>query len=566
LHRQILHLRRLKEETGMARAFAYLSCVAFLSGLAFGQSTEAKPVFEIADVHVSALTRNPFMRRPVVRRGRYEIRFATMVDLIKTAYGIDAARVVGGPTWLENDTFDVIAKAPEGTTPETAKPLLQSLLADRFKLAVHNDTRSVPAYALKIGKHDPAKESRGPLREAAGSGDTGCKFTPPAPGGAPIGPPVFLYSCSNMTMPAFVEALRTTIFLAPQYLNERVVVDETELKGGWDFDLKMTPRGMLGPNGLLGGTITLFDAVENVGLKLDPAEVPLPVIVVDSVNQKPTANLPDVAESLHIAAIPTEFEVAKITPTAPDFRGMRFQNQAGGRVTITGATLKFLIEQAWDLTDEMLAGAPKWMDSDRYDIVAKATVAGTEMDIDDLWPMLRALLVDRFALTTRTEQRPVTAYTLVAVKPKMKNADPRSRVKYKEGPGSDGKDPRDKNPLLSRLVTCQNMTMAQFADKLKSIAPGYIHTPVLDATGLEGGYDFTISFSAAGLARTGTGRGGGEPGQPAPTEAVPAASDPNGTITLFEAIEKQLGLKLQAQKRPIPVLVIDHVDQKPAEN
>ena len=109
--------------------------------------------------------------------------------------------------------------------------------------------------------------------------------------------------------------------------------------------------------------------------------------------------------------------------------------------------------------------------------------------------------------------------------------------------------------------------------KLKTIAPGYIHTPVLDATGLEGGYDFTLSFSAVGLTRLagGAGRGGPGPGGPPPgllTSGDPsaAASDPNGAITLFEAVEKQLGLKLQAQKRPVPVLVIDHAEQKPTEN
>jgi uncharacterized protein (TIGR03435 family) len=288
---------------------------------------------------------------------------------------------------------------------------------------------------------------------------------------------------------------------------------------------------------------------------------------VDSVNQKPTANSPGVAEKLHLPPPPTEFEVADLKPSAPDFRGMMLRIQPGGRVNIQGVPVKFLIEQAWDLTDDMVAGMPKWMDTDRYDIVAKAPVA--DVDIDEMWTMLRALVVERFQLATHIEQRPLTAYTLVAVKPKMKKADPASRTKYKEGPGADGKDPRDKTPILSRLVTCQNMTMARFAEKLKDIAPGYIHSPVLDATGLEGGYDFTLSFSAAGLTRAPVG---GAPGLgPAPPGSTPgdsgvAASDPNGAVTLFEAIEKQLGLKLEATKRPVSVLVIDHAEQKPTEN
>jgi uncharacterized protein (TIGR03435 family) len=247
------------------------------------------------------------------------------------------------------------------------------------------------------------------------------------------------------------------------------------------------------------------------------------------------------------------------------------QIQPGGRVNIAGIPLKFLIEQAWDVTDDMLIGAPKWFDTDRYDIVAKAPAGGPDLDIDELWLMVRALLKERFMIAAHTEERPETAYTLVAVKPKLKKADPASRTKYKEGPAADGKDPRDKNPILSRLVTCQNMTMARFAAKLKDIAPGYIHSPVLDSTGLEGGYDFTLIFSAVGLTRVmGPPAGPGGPGVPGapppPGDVAAAASDPTGAVTLFEAIEKQLGLKLEAQKRPVSVLVIDHAEQKPTEN
>lgn len=565
----------------MTRAFATLSIAAVvLSAGAFSQTTPTPPAasqttFEIADVHVSPPARNPGLRGPMLRRGLYEIRSATMLDLIRTAYGIDAERVVGGPTWLENDRFDLFAKPPEGTTAETAKPMLQALLADRFKLVLHNDNRSVLAYAVKVGK-------RPLLKPSDGSGDSGCKFTfppppaPPAPGGPPPPPPVFSYACTNMTMAKFAEALTTTIFTARQFLNGRVVVDETELKGAWNFDLKLTPRGMITPAGPVVGSISLFDAVDQqLGLKLDPVEVPMSVIVVDGVNQKPSANAPQVTENLHLPPPPTEFEVADLKPTDPDQRRMMFQIQPGGRVNIAGVPLKFLIEQAWNVTDDMVSGMPKWMESDRYDIVAKSPVP--DLDFDDVLIMLRALVTERFKMTTHTEDRPVTAYTLVAVKPKMKKADPTSRTKYKEGPAADGKDPRDKTPILSRLVTCQNMTMAQFAEKLKDIAPGYIHTPVLDGTGLEGGYDFTLSFSAVGLTRAIPGMGGapvapggpgpGGPGGPASSTADGiAASDPNGAVTLFEAVEKQLGLKLEATKRPVPVLVIDHAEQKPTEN
>jgi uncharacterized protein (TIGR03435 family) len=536
----------------MTRALASLSIAAAL----FGQTTETKPTFEVANIRVSPPARNPFMRGPFLRAGLYTIRFATMVDLIRTAYGVEAERVVGGPIWLENDTFDVIAKPPAGSTLETAKPMLKALLADRFQLAVHDDSRPVPAYAVKAGKHTLLKPSEG-------SGSAACKsIARSAVGGSPSAP-LFAYSCTHMTMANFAEALTTSIFLAPQYLNGRVVVDESELKGAWNFDLKFTPRGMVTPAGPVPGSLSLFDAVDRqLGLRLDAVEVPMPVIVVDSVNQKPAPNLPDVTEKLRLPPPPTEFEVADLKPTPTDFRGRMLQIQPGGRVNIAGMPVKFLIEQAWELTDDTLEGAPKWMDSDRYDLVAKAPIP--DLDIDDVWTMLRALIVERFQLKTHTEDRPVTAYTLVAVKPKMKKADPASRMKYKEGPAADGKDPRNATPILSRLVTYQNMTMAQFAEKLKDIAPGYIHTPVLDATGLEGGYDFTLSFSAVGLTQRPAGQANGPVAQPGDVAA--AASDPTGAVTLFEAIEKQLGLKLEAKKRPVPVLVIDHAEQKPTDN
>ena len=81
----------------------------------------------------------------MIRGRRYELRMATMVDLIRIAYGVDANNVVGGPGWLDTDHFDVIARAPGGTSNESAKLMLQSLLTDRFKLEVHNDTRPLVA-------------------------------------------------------------------------------------------------------------------------------------------------------------------------------------------------------------------------------------------------------------------------------------------------------------------------------------------------------------------------------------------------------------------------------------
>jgi uncharacterized protein (TIGR03435 family) len=173
-------------------------------------------------------------------------------------------------------------------------------------------------------------------------------------------------------------------------------------------------------------------------------------------------------------------------------------------------------------------------------------------DNESAWLMMRALLEDRFKLKMHKEERPLTAWRLVAVKPKMKKADPSERTKTAEGPGADGKDPRTAMPSRSRLVMFQNVTMDQFADRLEGIS-AYRSTPVINATNLEGSYDFTINFSPVGMAGPLPGGGGGRGGPAGPEAIGPAgpgglgpvtsdAAEPNGAITLFEDFE-QLGIR-----------------------
>jgi uncharacterized protein (TIGR03435 family) len=118
------------------------------------------------------------------------------------------------------------------------------------------------------------------------------------------------------------------------------------------------------------------------------------------------------------------------------------------------------------------------------------------------------------------------------------------------------------------MVTVKNMTMSQFAEDLQRMANGYIRVPVEDKTGIEGAYDFTLTFTPIGLLNGGpggAGRGGDGPAQ-GPPGASAAASDPSGGLSLFDAVNKQLGLKLEMRKRTLPVLVIDHVEQNPTDN
>src|SRR5205085_8737256 len=121
----------------MRQVFAAAALV-LCSGLGYAQAPANSPKFDAADISVRArtgTTNQPTMTGGVLRGGRYDLRNATMVDLISMAYGItDRDLVAGGPAWLERNRFDIAAKAPQGTSSPDVRRMLQNLLADRFKL------------------------------------------------------------------------------------------------------------------------------------------------------------------------------------------------------------------------------------------------------------------------------------------------------------------------------------------------------------------------------------------------------------------------------------------------
>ena len=545
----------------MRRALTVLAAVAsIVSGTSspLAQSSARKPAFEAADVYVWARTSNPnpVMTGGVLRGGRYDLRRATLLDLIATAYGVNAEVVLGGPNWLERDRFDIIAKAPQTTSAEALRLMLQDLLAERFGLVVRNDRKDLPGFALTVGP------GRHKLKEAAGGpgGAVGCEGVPQTPEPGTI--PHTAVSCRGITMDVFAQQLRT---MAGAYV-ERPVTDATNLKGAWDFDLKWTPRAQLAQAGSDG--ISMPDAIEKqLGLKLEARGISQPVITVVSVNQKPTDNPSGVAQNLP-APPPAEFDVADIKLSPPDAGNPIGRLQPGGRLNFQNVVLSGLIRVAWDINDPRLLAGPRWLDDTKVTVIARTSsealggsADGIQLDIDVIRLMLQTLLKERFRMTTHVEDRPVDAFTLFPDKPKLAKADPSNRASCKNGPALNARDPRSSNPILSRLVTCRNMTMAQLAEELPRIASGYLTMPVTDATGLEGNWDFTLNFAPAGVAQVTPGRGGD-----AGVVAVPLSSDPTGAVSIFDALRKQLGLKLEMRKRPMPVLVIDQMDRKPIDN
>jgi len=551
----------------MPRAVFGTLLLSFAALLAFAQTGDAPPAFAAADVRVSPKVQNQFVRTGPVRAGRYEVKQATMVDLIHLAYEIDPDKVLGGPSWLEMNRFDVIAKVPEGSAPDAVKPMLQTLLAERFKLVIHKETKPLPTFALVAGKKPQ-------LKPADGTEETGCKPQSSGGGAGTIavmmggadGPTRLVfgpggtvqYVCRNMTMAAFVAGL-PRMFGASNALGPNPILDETGLKGGWNFDLRWSAFNFFGPMENQGERVSLFEAVEKqLGLKLEERHVPTPVMVVDSVDQKPSENPPGTSDILPVVAPPTEFEVASVKPAEPGGRGMGFRPMSGGRFTATNMPLRLIISQAFLDSPDEIVGLPAWADSERFDITAKVAgdgPVGQGADREAVAPMLRSLLAERFGLKYHTEDRQIAAYSLTGNKPKMKKADPASRTFCKDKPAPPG------SPPATRILACQNIGMAQFAERLQYMSPE-LNWPVADATEIEGTWDFTLTFSM-NFGMPMIARGGGDSVSAAGPAAPP---DPSGGLNIFEAVEKELGLKLEKQKRTEKVIVIDHLEQKPTEN
>jgi uncharacterized protein (TIGR03435 family) len=515
----------------------------------------------LADVHPSphsfAFT---YFRALPPNNGRYELRQGTLLDLIVMAYGIERTNVFGGPAWLDYNRFDVVLQVPANATRDSANLALRAVLADRFHLVSHLDTKPLPALLLTSGKGEPK------FKPAADTtADSGCQYQRPdgpPPGPGTPQPTTFKFQCRNITMEKYAQNLR--MYSGPE--TKRPVVDSTGLKGAFDFDITYA----LMPN---GRGLAYADAVEKqLGLKIAPGDAPQPVVAVDSALETPTPNPSGLEKVLPPHPQPT-FEVATIKPSAPDAprdMGIRFNGPT--QVSFTSATLQVLIGFAYDISGAVVDG-PDYISKQRWDIMGKIPVdtsapqgPGTQagyMDVGEVRLMLRSLLADRFQLTGHSDARPGDAYTLYPGSPKMKKADPANRTSCKEAPGDDGKDPRTANPNISRIMTCQNVTMTQFAAELQYYALDYVKTPVLDLSKVEGSYDLTIYWSSSRAARGFvTTAANGEEKQIDPS----AVNDPISAISLPDAVAKQLGLKLVLEKRAVPKFVVDHLQETPTDN
>ena len=207
-----------------------------------------------------------------------------------------------------------------------------------------------------------------------------------------------------------------------------------------------------------------------------------------------------------------------------------------GRLTITNASLRLCIAWAYGVKDYQISG-PAWLDSENFDIVAKA---GRPVLEDRLRPMLQTLLAERFKLALHRDTRELPVYALAIGKdgPKFHEVKPGGNTRTRGGRGH---------------LAGQRISMSQFADLLTQAAPHEIDRPVIDRTGLKGTFDITLEWT---------------PGNPRPS----TASETGGVIEsapgpdIFRALQQQLGLRLEAKKASVEILVIDRAEKLPTEN
>jgi len=269
------------------------------------------------------------------------------------------------------------------------------------------------------------------------------------------------------------------------------------------------------------------------------------------------------------------FEVASVKPNNSGDGRVFVQNQLG-RFTATNVTLRLLIRNAYQLQDFQISGAPSWLGSDHFDIVAKMggnaqdpAVAEQSQGPTPLQLMLRSLLVERFRLAVHSETKELPIYALVVARgdgrlgPELRRSETDCAALMAAARGRGGLPPP---PQPGERMACGirigmgniaigGATLAQLANGLSM----FTGRTVVDRTGLTGTFDVNLTWTPEQLPPRAPGTA---IDQPIRVNGVDI--DPNGP-SIFTALHEQLGLKLDSQRGPVDILVIDHAE-RPTEN
>ena len=267
-----------------------------------------------------------------------------------------------------------------------------------------------------------------------------------------------------------------------------------------------------------------------------------------------------------------EFEVASIRPSAelPLGTGAAGVRIDGAQVRCTYLSMKDYLAMAYQVKLYQVAG-PDWLGSERFDIVATLPAGASQAKIPE---MLQALLVDRFQVKIHRDKKEFPVYALEVAKggPRLKETPPDSNADSGDAKGgvsvaaagsANGVGVNLGNgssyALASNRFEARKLSMATLADSLER----FVDRPIVDSTELKGNYDFTLELTpedyGAMLIRSAISAG-----VVLPPQAL-RALDYGSLGSLFDALQKQ-GLKLDARKAPLDVLVVDQARKTPTEN
>jgi len=211
----------------------------------------------------------------------------TLRQLILISYRLRGLQLSGGPAWVDSDRFDVDARAAENVPADQIRAMVRALLADRFKLVVHNETREQPIYALVPARPDGRL---GPKIKASSLDCTSPTTPSPQPASNPCG------TTSNVSNEGGVmtgggRSMADLATALASFVTDRMVIDRTGLSGAYDFELRWTPDNLQSPNAAnTSDAPSIFSALqEQLGLKLEAQRGPVEFLLIDSV-AKPTPN------------------------------------------------------------------------------------------------------------------------------------------------------------------------------------------------------------------------------------------------------------------------------------
>jgi uncharacterized protein (TIGR03435 family) len=501
---------------------------------------------------------------------------SSLQQVIRVAYGVEDDRIVGAPAWLASEKYDVEVRGdnsamndPRQLSPEQRASeqgvMLQTVLADRLKLALHREAREVSVYALVLAKSGPRLQQSKP-------GDTYPNgFRGPdgvtRPGG-------IHFDGNNKLIAQGVPIAPLRAHLSWQL--RRTILDETGLSGTYDFTLKLpdgVPLGIDNPAPPESYESALSAAIEQqLGLKLEPRKASMEVLVIDHV-EKPELQS-------EVATSKLAFASASVTPNKSATQDSSMNvSPASGLLSGTNGRLIGYIYFAYNLTGNqfqlLMPQLPKWVTNDRFDIQARADGNPSK---DQMRLMMQSLLADRFKLAVHYETRRLPVFALVLAKsgrtgPQLQPHPEDSTCSTALSQTSAGVTSAPTATVAAGLPTvcggieglpstpsgrlragARAVPIGLLASTLAQI--GNLDRAVLDRTGLSGNFDFTFEWTPQ-LHGPGT-----------PQEVLPVAANAHSGQagpTFQQDLEEQLGLNLEPQEGPVEVLIIDHIE-KPTGN